>query len=85
MDETWQEAGIREVFEETGQVITEVELLSVVTVHNINLIFCMSEMIDVDLSKSTDEEVSEVLLIDAPVECAFPTHTDMVLKFFTEF
>jgi ADP-ribose pyrophosphatase YjhB (NUDIX family) len=86
LGQTWQEAGAREVVEETG-VIIQPEGLQVVTVETTpdrqqNLLFCQSPPVGHDGSFVHDTEVSEVLVIYEPVETAFPLHTHVVRQFF---
>ena len=86
LGQTWQEAGAREVLEETGVVIAP-EALQVVTVETTpdrwhNLLFCQSPPVEHDGAFVHDTEVSEVLIIHEPVETAFSLHTRMVREFF---
>jgi ADP-ribose pyrophosphatase YjhB (NUDIX family) len=84
--ESWQEAGAREVLEETGlQIAAEpLRLLSVVTTpdRRQNLLFCESQPARFADRGEPDGEVLEVLVVDAPVRTAFPTHDAMVAAFF---
>jgi ADP-ribose pyrophosphatase YjhB (NUDIX family) len=86
LGQTWQEAGAREVLEETGVVIRS-EAIKVVTVETTpdrrqNLLFCQSPPATHDGPFVHDPEVSEVRVIYEPVETAFPLHTQMVSQFF---
>jgi ADP-ribose pyrophosphatase YjhB (NUDIX family) len=86
LGQTWQEAGAREVLEETGVIITP-ETLRVVTVETTpdrrhNLIFCQSPPVEHDGAFVHDAEVSEVLVVHEPVETAFPLYTQRVREFF---
>jgi ADP-ribose pyrophosphatase YjhB (NUDIX family) len=86
LGQTWQEAGAREVLEETGVPISP-EALRVVTVETTpdrrqNLLFCQSPPVEHWGSFIHDAEVSEVLVIREPIETAFPLHTRMVREFF---
>jgi ADP-ribose pyrophosphatase YjhB (NUDIX family) len=86
LGQTWQEAGAREVLEETGVIITP-ETLRVVTVETTpdrrhNLIFCQSPPVEHDGAFVHDAEVSEVLVVHEPVETPFPLHTQRVREFF---
>jgi ADP-ribose pyrophosphatase YjhB (NUDIX family) len=86
LGQTWQEAGAREVVEETGVVISP-EALRVVTVETTpdrrqNLLFCKSPPVEHGGAFSHDAEVSEVLVIYEPVETAFTLHTRVVREFF---
>ena len=84
--QTWQEAGAREVLEETG-VVLDPASLRVAAVHTTpdrrqNLLFCDSPPVVHGGAFRHDAEVSEVLVIDAPAETAFPLHTALVAEFF---
>jgi ADP-ribose pyrophosphatase YjhB (NUDIX family) len=86
LGQTWQEAGAQEVLEETGVVVAP-ESLRVVTVATTpdrrqNLLFCQSPPVEHEGSFIHDAEVSEVLVIQEPVETAFPLHTQVVRQFF---
>jgi ADP-ribose pyrophosphatase YjhB (NUDIX family) len=86
LGQTWQEAGAREVLEETSVVILP-EALRLVTVETTpdrrqNLLFCQSTPAEHWGAFSHDAEVSEVLVIYEPVETAFLLHTRMVREFF---
>lgn len=86
-DETWQEAGAREVFEETGVVIDPTRLvhLETRTVEDgkVNLLFCLypSRLPD-PTPREKNKEILEVLTTKGPVETAFETHTRHVKQFF---
>ena len=86
LGQTWQEAGAREVAEETGVALVpaSLRLLSVVTTPDTrqNLLFCESPAVTHDGPFVHDAEVSEVLVLRGPVETAFPLHTAMVADFF---
>ena len=86
LGQTWQEAGAREVLEETGVAI-EPALLRVMTVETTpdrrqNLLFCQSPPVALEGAFRHDAEVSEVLVVREPVETAFPLHTERVRAFF---
>ena len=86
LGQTWQEAGAQEVLEETGVLVIP-EALWVVAVETTldrrqNLLFCQSPPVEHEGSFTHDAEVSEVLVIQEPVETAFPLHTRMVRRFF---
>ena len=86
LGQTWQEAGVAEVREETGMVIdpTRLRIVAVETTpdRRQNLIFCESPPVDHDGAFSHDAEVSEVLIVREPVATAFPLHTRQVEAFF---
>lgn len=81
--ETWQEAVVRELREETGLEFDagQVELHSVRSVGEFITVFGLLPEI-VELPTGRTEEVSEVLAIDGPVEMAFPSHHDLVAEYF---
>ncbi len=85
--ETWQEAGAREVMEETGVAIdpATLRLVAVETTpdRRQNLLFCDAPPACHDGVFVHDAEVSEVVVIQAPVETAFPLHTAQVAAFFS--
>jgi 8-oxo-dGTP pyrophosphatase MutT (NUDIX family) len=86
LGQTWQEAGAREVLEETGVLISP-EALRVVTVETTpdrrqNLLFCQSPPVEHQVAFVHDAEVSEPKVIYEPVETAFPLHTRAVGEFF---
>jgi ADP-ribose pyrophosphatase YjhB (NUDIX family) len=84
--ETWQEAGAREVREETGVCIDAegLRLLTVVTTpdRRQNLLFCQSPPVEHAGLFEHDGEVLEVVVVDEPVPTAFPLHDEMVERFF---
>lgn len=86
LGQTWQDAGAAEVREETGVVVDPAALwvVSVETTPDLhqNLIFCQSPPVTHDGPFAHDHEVSEVLVLHAPVETAFPLHTGAVRGFF---
>ena len=86
LGQTWQEAGAREVLEETGVAI-EAASLQVVAVETTpdrrqNLLFCQSPPVTHEGAFRHDAEVSEVLVVHHSVETAFPLHTERVRAFF---
>ena len=85
--ETWQEAGCREVFEETGVALspTKVRIFDVDTVENgkVNLIYGRYDGIaDPGAFIPQEGEILEVLTTTAPVETAFESHSRMISRFF---
>jgi ADP-ribose pyrophosphatase YjhB (NUDIX family) len=89
LGQTWQEAGAREVLEETGAVISP-EALRVVTVQTTpdrrqNLLFCQSPPVEHWGAFVHDAEVSEVLVVHELTETSFPLHTRVVRQFCENF
>ncbi len=89
LGQTWQEAGAREVAEETGVVVAP-EVLRIVAVETTpdrrqNLLFCRSRPVEHKGAFAHDAEALEVLVVHGPVETAFPLHTRMVREFFERF
>jgi ADP-ribose pyrophosphatase YjhB (NUDIX family) len=87
-DGSWQVAGCREVFEETGIVLDPALLKSVATETveggKVNLLFAVYQgRVDDPQTRDADQEILEVLTTDEPVETAFETHTRWVKEFFT--
>lgn len=86
LGQSWQQAGAREVLEETGVGIdpASLQLLTVVTTPDgkQNLLFCRSAPATHDGPFRHDHEVSEVVVIREPVDAAFPLHTEWVRAFF---
>jgi 8-oxo-dGTP pyrophosphatase MutT (NUDIX family) len=86
LGETWQEAGCREVSEETGVTLdpSKVKVYDVVTVQNgaVNLIFGVYDGIIVDPVFAHDTEIMEVLEVTSAIETAFPAHTDIMARYF---
>jgi ADP-ribose pyrophosphatase YjhB (NUDIX family) len=88
LGQTWQEAGAREVLEETGVVLSP-EALQVIAVETTpdrrqNLLFCQCPPVAHEGAFVHDDEVSEVQVIFEPVETAFSLHTRMVREFFEQ-
>lgn len=84
--ETWQQACVREVMEETG-ILTQEEnysLMHVTSAKNGNLLlfsnytrpFCWD-----DLKLISNSEVSDFYMVFEPTKLAFPTHTEMLAKY----
>ena len=83
--ETWQEAGAREVFEETGVRVEPEHLraLSIVTTldRQQNLLFSQTPPVEHSGAFTHDGEVLEVIVVREPVRTAFPLHNEMVARF----
>lgn len=84
--QSWQQAGAREVLEETGVVLdpASLRLLTVVTTTDgkQNLLFCQSSPATHHGPFRHDHEVSEVVVVHEATEAAFPLHTERVRTFF---
>lgn len=85
--ETWQEAGCREVFEETGVAISpsRVRIFDVETVESgkVNLIYGIYDGIaDHGAFSPQEGEILEVLTTKSPVETAFESHSRMISRYF---
>ncbi|WP_195909647.1 NUDIX domain-containing protein [Rhizobium tubonense] len=86
-NETWQEAGVREVHEETGVVLDPRKLIlqAVESVEgNINLLFAFhtAKIVWGSFVRDTKEVLSVHIQTEA-VECAFETHTKHVRRYFS--
>ena len=87
--ESWQQAGAREVREETGVEIAaeELTLLEAVSVEEgVLLLFSRATPRAFrDLKLQNDgEEISEVVVLEEPCELAFATHTDVLRRYFQD-
>jgi ADP-ribose pyrophosphatase YjhB (NUDIX family) len=88
VDETWQEGCVRELFEETGIriAIDEVTLFGVSndTRAGFLLVFGLAAARrSADLPAfALNTEVSEMVVLSAPTELAFPLHTRAMREFF---
>jgi len=85
-DSTWQNAACREVFEETGLVISP-EYLKEYRTHtvangSINLMFVFyMRLVDEPPKREADDEVLEVVTTATPIDLAFETHTEALRAF----
>ena len=86
--ESVQEAGAREVLEETGVVVDPAKftLIDLCTTPDgqFNLAFFESEWLDAAPAFSFDAEILDVVLTDRPIDLAFPLHTKVLQRFFDE-
>jgi ADP-ribose pyrophosphatase YjhB (NUDIX family) len=88
--ESWQQAGARELFEETGIVIQPTDLrefrVKSAPGYNTLIVFGLARpMRAPDLPPfSPNEETQEVRVLTAPQELAFSTHTETLLEYFEE-
>jgi ADP-ribose pyrophosphatase YjhB (NUDIX family) len=86
-DETWQKGIVRELQEEAQVDVNESDI-TLFDLHstqsNMLVVFGLAPRQDVNvISKfKPNDEVTELLVIDRPVELAFPTHTLALRKFF---
>jgi 8-oxo-dGTP diphosphatase len=84
--ETWQEAAVRELREETGltAAAAEIQLLQVIsTVGTINIFGLLPPRPAAGLPPSAPtEEATEWLVLTGASRLAFPTHTDVVAGYF---
>ena len=84
--ETWQEAGARELREETGIAIEPAELSLYEVMNGLDgtlVVFGLGRRKPVSvLYPFSSEETEEVVLIDRPQELGFTMHTLVVARFF---
>jgi 8-oxo-dGTP pyrophosphatase MutT (NUDIX family) len=83
--ESWQEAGIRETYEETGVVIKEVTFHSIVSIDGFLAVFGVSEDIQqsaVDFTFS-NEETQGVTIFTEPRQLAFKIQTAFLKEAFS--
>ena len=85
IDETWQAAGTREVFEETGVSIDPAGIREFAvrsTRDGSLLVFGLAGPL-ADLPPfQYDAETAECLVLKAPAELAFPLHTEILAEYF---
>ena len=86
--ETWQEAGCRELFEETGIEITHDEITLYDVQNGLDdtlVVFGLAARQPRScLRPFTSAETQEVVLIDRPIELGFTMHTRIVARYFAE-
>ncbi|MEZ0230925.1 MAG: NUDIX domain-containing protein [Planctomycetota bacterium] len=85
LGETWQQAGARELREETGVTIDASELRERRVLSGDDgtlLVFGVAHERDRMPQVQTSAETSEIVLIDSPRELAFPLHTLVVREWF---
>lgn len=88
--ETWQHGAVRELFEETGIEVDEKDVQHIETFsddQNHLIVFGSTPEVD---SKElecfhTNEEVSELIVTNEPVELCFPTHTIQLRRYLMAF
>jgi ADP-ribose pyrophosphatase YjhB (NUDIX family) len=88
--ETWQQGAARELFEETGIEVDPAQMQHVETFsddQNHLIVFCSSPVVDAKELECfhTNEEVSELIVTNEPVELCFPTHTIQLRKYLMAF
>lgn len=87
--ETWQAAGAREVFEETGMRLNP-ETIRLLAVHSATnaernpLIFGLAEALPASAltAFTPNEETSELVIVRERTELAFPLHTQVLADYF---
>jgi 8-oxo-dGTP pyrophosphatase MutT (NUDIX family) len=82
--QTWQEAAIAEVVQETGVNIKTLTFRGIETVDGFIVVFCASEGIvesTIDFSFTSDE-TQEVVVIEAPTKLAFNVQTEYLKQVF---
>lgn len=88
LGETWQEAGKRELLEETGIEIAGGELRLYDVLNGLDgtiVIFGLAEIQPLSsLRPFTSKETQEVTLIDRPIELGFELHTRIAQRYFAE-
>jgi ADP-ribose pyrophosphatase YjhB (NUDIX family) len=87
--ETWQEAGVRELLEETGIDISGSELALYDVMNGLDgtlVVFGLAERLPASALRGsfTCEETQEVVLIMEPSELGFTMHTQVVGRYFEE-
>ena len=88
MWESWQEGGVRELFEETGIEISAGELKLYEVMNGLDgtlIVFGLAARQPLSALKPfSSPETLEVLLIERPMELGFSMHTQVVARFFQE-
>ena len=87
--ETWQEAGVRELLEETGIDISKGGLALYDVMNGLDgtlVVFGLAEqqMLSALQPSFSSEETQEVVLTEGPRELGFTMHTQVVARFFEE-
>jgi ADP-ribose pyrophosphatase YjhB (NUDIX family) len=86
LGETWQEAGKREVLEETGIDISGGDLALFEVMNGFDgtlVVFGLAAKQPRDiLQPFSSEETQEVVLIDRPIELGFPMHSEVAARYF---
>jgi ADP-ribose pyrophosphatase YjhB (NUDIX family) len=87
LGETWQEAGAREVLEETGVVIDPAGIVDFRTISGDTtvLIFGVARpLTGIPSLSAPNDEVSELVILRDPEPLAFPSHTKVVAQYFAK-
>jgi ADP-ribose pyrophosphatase YjhB (NUDIX family) len=88
--ESWQQAGARELFEETGIIIQPADLrefrVKSAPGYNTLVVFGLAQTVSSrDLPPFVpNEETQEVCVVTAPQELAFSTHTEVLREYFEQ-
>lgn len=88
MGESWQEAGARELLEETGIVVSPATLslhdVKVNSARTSVLIFGVTQPVEPPDDFVPNEEVSEIVILspEDPINLAFATHSEAARWFF---
>ena len=85
LDETWQEAGAREVLEETGVRLDPAGICEFAvrsTPDGALLVFGLAEPLATLPPLTPDAETEECLVLNGPTELAFALHTEIMAKYF---
>lgn len=86
LNETWQEAAARELFEEAGIEIEpySLQILDVRSGANVILIFGLAPPVAHEQlpAFTSTEEILDRVIISRPIELAFPLHTEALLSYF---
>lgn len=87
--ESWQQAGAREVCEETGIQIDpdQIRLFDVLSAPDSTLlVFGVAQAVPIDVFEhfQPTAEVHEIFRLTTPIELAFPLHTKMLFTYFTQ-
>ncbi len=88
LGETWQEAGRRELREETGIEIAGIELSLYDVMNGLDgtlVVFGLAgKQPRSSLRPFSSKETQEVVLIEKPIKLGFPMHTQVVRRYFVE-
>jgi ADP-ribose pyrophosphatase YjhB (NUDIX family) len=87
LGETWQQAGAREVLEETGVAIDPAGIVDFRTISGDTtvLVFGVARPLTaVPKLDAPNEEVSELVILRDPEPLAFPSHTKVVEQYFAK-